>query len=144
MIPMIGGTHAHLPVDGSLREEVEGAPEKSIRVIKVVVSGEKLVSGGTLPETASLEDDFRALGDSLEDDKPCIALVRLKGCERASLEDAWAMVVYKPDNAPVKARMLNASSVKPVQIEFKSMQFEEYQATEKSEIPLSQFLESTK
>jgi len=70
-------------------------------------------------------------------------LVRLKGSDRFGDTD-WALVVYTPDNAPVRARMLNASSVKPLQIEFKGKRFEEYQASLKDEVTLKQFLDATK
>lgn len=145
MIGMMGGgTHANLKIAAALKAAVEGAVDANVRAVKACAEGETLVVDGTLPETESLETDFAALGASFEDAKPCIALLRLKGCERFATIEHWAMISYTPDNAPVKARMLNASSHKPLQIEFKDFKFVEYQVTMKDEVTLAQFLEATK
>lgn len=122
---------------------MKGAAEASVRVIKVVARGEELVCDSTLPESDSLEEDIKALGESLADAEPCIALVRLKGSERFADTD-WAMVSYTPDNAPVKARMLNASSHKTLMDAFSDIKFKEYQVTMKDEVTLAQFYEATK
>jgi len=144
----MGGTHAHLPIDEELKVDVERViqGEDQIRAFKVVVGGEKgekLVNGGQVDETDSIEEDFAKLAASLDADKPCIALVRLNGSKQFEEKD-WAMILYTPDSAPVKARMMNAASKKPLAAAFKDIKFTEYQVTEVKEVNLKDFLAATK
>lgn len=142
MFPGFGGG-VPLKVDKALEETVEKAAENSVRCVQVVVKDETLVSASTVPETGSLEEDFKAVAAILEDDAPCICLVRLKGSERFADTD-WALVVYTPDGAPVKKRMMNASSVKPLQAALKHLTLVDYQTSDKSEVNLKEFNAATK
>jgi twinfilin-like protein len=130
-----------LKVSDDAKAAVTGAAEASVRAIKIVVDKETLVAGGTVPETESLEEDFKSIQAILDDDKPCIVLVRLKGSPNHQESD-WALIAYTPDNAPVKQRMMNASSVKPIK-EALGLPFMEYQITDKDEVTLKGFSEAT-
>eukprot|EP00929_Paragymnodinium_shiwhaense_P111630 TRINITY_DN79974_c0_g1_i1.p1 TRINITY_DN79974_c0_g1~~TRINITY_DN79974_c0_g1_i1.p1 ORF type:complete len:375 (-),score=125.92 TRINITY_DN79974_c0_g1_i1:212-1336(-) len=151
---MLGiGTNANLAVDEEVKKGVEGEGEQRFRAVKVVADpkGERLVVDGTVPETASLAEDFNIIRGLLEDGKPCLVLVRLKGAaegEEASAPGAddkdWAMLCWAPDNAPVKLRMLTAASKKTLQKELGSVHFKEYNCTEPEEATLPQFIEATR
>lgn len=142
---MMGGTHAHLPIDEEFKIDVERAlrGEDEVRAFKVIVQGEKLVNGGQVDMTDDVEADFKTLADSLDDNKPCIALVALKGSQRFEESD-WAMILYTPSGGSVKDRMMNASSKKPLEGAFKEIKFEPYEVSEKSEVTLNKFLDATR
>lgn len=128
-----------LKVDADVKEKVEST---GVRAVKVVAEKETLKSTETVAESESLEEDFEGVAAILEDDKPCIVLVNLKGSPNHAETD-WALIAYTPDNAPVKTRMLNASSVKPLKEKLEPLKFLEYQITEKDEATLAKFLEAT-
>jgi hypothetical protein len=130
-----------LKVSDEVKEAVSGAAEASVRAVKISVDKETLVVAGTVPETESLEADFNKIQELLEDDKPCLVVARLKGSEHHQETD-WALISYGPDNAPVKLRMMNANSMKPIK-EALSLSFLEYQITMKDEVTLAGFTEAT-
>lgn len=136
MIPLLGGTTANLTVDPAVAAAVEG----KVRAIKVVVDAkaEKLVCARTLPEGPNLEEDFLQVGkEVVEDALPCLVLIRLES------DSDWALVGWTPDDAPVKQRMLCASSKKTLREHFSKLNIKEYNATEKEEVTLAQFKEAT-
>jgi hypothetical protein len=138
MIPLLGGTSANLTVDPEIKAAVKDAVEAKRRAVKVTVDakGEKLAAGQLVPEGESLEEDFQKVAELLEDTVPCLVLIRLA-------ETEWAMLGWTPDNAPVKLRMLCASSRKTLHGEFSGLKLKEYNATEKSEVTLAEFRKAT-
>lgn len=149
-----GSANANLVVSEDLRSAVAEAVEKKTRAIKILADqkAEKLSAAGSVPESDSLAADFLAVGKELcEDGQPCLVLLRLKGSEgadSASAADAgesdWALIAWAPDDSPVKLRMLTASSKKTVTKEFKDLSFREYNATERDEVTLEEYLKATK
>jgi len=153
-----GSANANLVVSEDLRSAVAEAVEKKTRAIKILADqkAEKLSAAGSVPESDSLAADFLAVGKELcEDGQPCLVLLRLKGSEGAdgsadgaSAADAgesdWALISWAPDDSPVKLRMLTASSKKTVTKEFKDLSFREYNATERDEVTLEEYLKATK
>jgi len=144
----LGGTDANLAVDDTIKKAVL---EDKLRAVKVVVDsgGERLVADKSLPESESLEEDFKTIASVLEDSVPCLVLVRLKGGDGegsapGAEESDYAMIAWTPSLAPVKLRMLCASSRKTLQAEFKDLRFKEYNASEPDEVTLSEYMETTR
>jgi hypothetical protein len=135
-------TSNNLPVSDECKATVKGAAEASLRCVMVGIEGEALVAEATFPESESPEADFKAMQAKLTDDKASILLVRLKGAG-AYGDDDWAMISFVPDNAPVKTRMMTASSLKPLKAEF-SWPFVQWEITSKDEVTLAQFLSDNK
>lgn len=144
MIPMIGGTHANLKIDPGVVTAVEGAESEETRSIKVEVVGEKLVAAATLKASASIDEDFAAAASSIEDAKPCLVLMRVKGVSSIPASTEWAMLAWSPDDAPVRQRTLFAGSKKTVQEKFDKIAFASYHATSRDEFTLAAFLETVR
>lgn len=145
------GTSANLKVVEELTEAVEKAADNKHRAVKVVVDmkTESLKCDGTLPEGASMAEDFGAIASLLDDAIPCLILLRLQGVEGdtsgpAGQEGDWAMLAWTPEDAPVKLKMGCASSRRTVREAFNTLRFKEYQTTERGEMTLDQFMEATK
>lgn len=107
-----------------------------------MVDGETLVVATTF-KAGNFEEDFATLAASVESAEPCLLLVRLAGCEGVA-EGEWAMIAWNPDDAPVRKKMLSASSHKTVQSKLEGISFKEYHATERDEMTLAAFLEHTR
>jgi len=133
-----------LEVDESIKSAIVAA-EETPRAVKVVVDskGEKLVAEQVLQPGASLEEDFLAGARVLEAAKPCILLVRLEATDGAA-DAPYAMIGWTPSDSPVKQRMLCASSRKTLRKEFTNVSFQEYNAADRDEVTLAQFLDSTR
>lgn len=139
----LGATNANLTVDPTLKAAF-GDPKP--RAVKVTVdpSAEQLCLAATIPETDSLELDFKAVTSVLEEGVPCLVLIRLSpGFANASEADC-ALLAWTPSDSPVKLRMLCASSRATIRNEFSEFSFKEYTASEKDEVSLEQFIESTR
>lgn len=80
----------------------------------------------------------------LSDSEPCLVLVSLEGLLPDAASPDWAMIAWTPADAPVKLRMLCASSRRTLREEFADFSFREYNATERSEVTLAQYVESTR
>lgn len=147
----VGGTNARLTVDEAIKTAVLAEGEDRPRGVKVTAdaAAEKLLAAAVLPFGKTLAEDFKGLADILEDGVPCLVLLRLNddgtavpsgGDEAAK----WAMVAWTPSDSPVKQRMLCASSRRTLRLKFSELSFKEYPVTERSEVTLEQFLESTR
>ncbi|CAE7906271.1 Twf2 [Symbiodinium microadriaticum] len=86
----------------------------------------------------------RAVVAELSDSEPCLVLVSLEGLLPDAASPDWAMIAWTPADAPVKLRMLCASSRRTLREEFADFSFREYNATERSEVTLAQYVESTR
>jgi len=144
----VGATDANLAVDDAIKKAML---EDKPRAVKVVIDsgGERLLTDKTLPESESLAEDFKAVAGILEETMPCLVLVRLKGGEGegsapGAEENDYAMVAWTPSLAPVKLRMLCASSRKTLRAEFKDLCFKEYNVSELDEVTLPQYAEATR
>lgn len=141
----MGATDARLMVDEGIKQAVLGEGEDRPRALKVTVdpTAEKLTLAETLPATSSLSEDFSAVAKVLDETTPCLVLVRLTESEEGEGEK-WAMVGWTPSASPVKLRMLCASSRRTLRDEFSKLKFKEYSITERDEMTLDQFEESTR
>mmetsp|Transcript_23512 Transcript_23512/g.54808 ORF Transcript_23512/g.54808 Transcript_23512/m.54808 type:complete len:351 (+) Transcript_23512:85-1137(+) len=140
---------AGLSVDGEVVMTVSTADQTKVRSVKLVTSDSSMVVDKALPAAATLETDFTALAAELDASVPCIALVRLEPAAGDSSappagSSDWAMITWAPDEAPVRQRMLCASSKKAVVQALPDVEFKEYQATEKSEVTFAAFVEATR
>jgi len=150
---LLGGTHANLKIGEELKKAVLSAAEGNVRAVTVVIDSEQLTVGKTLPAGSSVTQDFADLCETLEENTACIVLMRLEGIDSdgnvavpgATASD-WGMLCWTPETAPVKQRMLNASSRQTLKDEkdFRGMEFKEYNMTERSEVTLKQFVEATR
>lgn len=146
----VGGTNARLTVDEAIKTAVLAEGEGRPRGVKVTAdaAAEKLLAAAVLPSGTSLAEDFKGLAGILDDGVPCLVLLRLD--DEATISSGgdepakWAMVAWTPSDAPVKQRMLCASSRRTLRLEFSELSFKEYPVTERSEVTLEQFLESTR
>mmetsp|Transcript_99852 Transcript_99852/g.187828 ORF Transcript_99852/g.187828 Transcript_99852/m.187828 type:complete len:367 (-) Transcript_99852:55-1155(-) len=139
MIPVIGGTHANLDVDPAVVEAVEA---DGTRAVKVVVDKSKLTVAKIIKEGASLEEDFATVAASVEDDKPCLMILRVTGLAGIPESTHWAMLAWSPDDAPARAKLPYAASRKTVQEKFEKIGMKEYQATTKDELTLAALADS--
>lgn len=139
MLPVIGGTHANLDVDPGVVAAVEG---DDTRAVKVVVEGPKLVVAKTIKRNATAEEDFPSVVADVEDDKPCLILLRVTGLAGISDRIHWAMLAWSPDDAPAKAKLPYAASRKTVQEKFEKHGMKEYQATTRDELTLAGLADS--
>lgn len=134
----LGATDACLAIDKQLKAEVLGnSPPRAIKVV-VDVAAERLMSERSVPEGNSLDADFESVASLLEDAIPCLVLVRLEA------HNEWAMLAWTPLGSPAKLNMLCASSRRTLRDEFSKLSFKEYFVTERSEVTLAQFAESTR
>ena len=75
--------------------------DSSLRALRISIESEALVVSETLARQSSDADDFGLL--AVEPTQPVYFVYRLLDSEAAP---AWLLVVYTPDIAPVKAKML--------------------------------------
>jgi len=148
---MIGGTSAGLVIDGELKEAVCWAAQAKVRAVKVLIDPkkERLWYEDTVPETASLADDFDKAAALLKNAEPCYMLIRLQGeGEEGSApeadENSWAMICWQPSDTPVKLRMLLASSTTTLKKQFSDLTLKEYHATDREEVSLKAYIAATR
>eukprot|EP00933_Yihiella_yeosuensis_P010097 TRINITY_DN11635_c0_g1_i1.p1 TRINITY_DN11635_c0_g1~~TRINITY_DN11635_c0_g1_i1.p1 ORF type:complete len:561 (-),score=166.50 TRINITY_DN11635_c0_g1_i1:143-1744(-) len=137
----LGATNANLSVADEIKAAFTSENDTKPRAIKIAVDteAEKLVLAASHPDSGSgLAADFKAVASMLEEGIPCLVLIRLEG------ENDCALLAWTPSDSPVKLRMLCASSRKTLRNEFEKLSFKEYNATEKAEVTLDQFMESTR
>jgi len=79
--------------------------DKSLLYIKITIESETFKKVSTGKSTASRKTDFEAIRGVLEERKPCYVLMR------ASQEGKWVLVMYVPELAYVRDKMVFASSV---------------------------------
>lgn len=139
--------NALLKVHEDILASVGGATKP--RAVKVVVDAGAgaLVVAKTFPAGPSLAEDFGALPEALEDGIPCLMLVRLSddaGTLPGAKDADWAMVAWTPDGAPVKLRMLCASSRKTLHDALSGVSLKEYPVTEREDVSFQHFREATR
>ncbi|KFD48807.1 hypothetical protein M514_10291 [Trichuris suis] len=89
----------------------------SVRLLKVVIKHEQLIGEITYPSRQTWAEDARQyLNSSLVANKPCYVLFRLDTSCTVGFE--WLLFSFVPDNAPVRERMLYASTKATLKQEF--------------------------
>jgi hypothetical protein len=153
MIPTLSSGNANLKVDQEIPLSVNDAVDQKIRGLKIVINvkEERLTCAATFPETDSLEQDFANIVETLTDDEACVVLIRLKGSsdeEAASAPAAeelqWGLIQWSPKGAPVKQRMLCASSHKRLKDVLMPAVFKDYHSEIKEDMCLKKFIEATR
>ncbi|KAJ1723476.1 Twinfilin-1 [Coemansia erecta] len=91
---------------------VDALTGNSVRTIKVSISGETLEASATQPIEGDFAHDFSRLAHLLEAAEPCYLLVRHDDDSSTAdpLKSKWLLCTYVPDAAPVRAKMLHAST----------------------------------
>eukprot|EP01095_Lingulamoeba_sp_RSL-Kostka_P002794 TRINITY_DN13711_c0_g1_i1.p1 TRINITY_DN13711_c0_g1~~TRINITY_DN13711_c0_g1_i1.p1 ORF type:complete len:342 (+),score=143.87 TRINITY_DN13711_c0_g1_i1:51-1076(+) len=97
-----------IPVSPSLTDafaEVNSGDD--IRFVKVQIVNDELVETARQPATDNIENDWNEMFSYIKDKNPCYILFR---GENLGANGQWVLVSYVPDGAPVKSRMLYAST----------------------------------
>ncbi|KAJ2786927.1 Twinfilin-1 [Coemansia interrupta] len=91
---------------------VDALTSNSVRAIKVSISGESLEASATQPIEGDFAHDFSQIVNLLEAAEPCYLLVRhdADSSDDDTLKSKWLLCTYVPDAAPVRAKMLHAST----------------------------------
>eukprot|EP00127_Corallochytrium_limacisporum_P001886 Clim_evm41s88 gene=Clim_evmTU41s88 len=87
--------------------------ESGIRAVKVVIVDESLciAENGTKSVSGSMEDDYDSVvNDFISDQKPCYMLIRTDEKNPSGGNYNWTLILYVPDNAMVRMKMLYAST----------------------------------
>jgi len=95
-----------IPASDSLRNSFGSTiTSKDKRVLKVQIENDKMNDVASLPISGTWEEDLAAVPTLFDKQKPCFILFRLDS-ETAQ----FVLFCYVPDKAPVKEKMLYASS----------------------------------
>ncbi|KAJ2716916.1 Twinfilin-1 [Coemansia spiralis] len=99
-------------VSDSLAERFHSAlGDAGVRAIKVSIAGEELEASGGLEAQGTLAEDLERVPGLLDAAEPCYVLIRLDpGEEDGGAANRWLLAAYQPDAAPVRAKLLYASS----------------------------------
>ncbi|XP_006821227.1 twinfilin-1-like [Saccoglossus kowalevskii] len=93
------------------------AKEGSQRVIKVVIENEQLVLSSTAEPVESWEEDYdNAILPLLKSNQACYILYRLDTTNVSGYE--WIFILYVPDDAPVREKMLYSSTKTTLKLQF--------------------------
>uniref|UniRef100_A0A5S6QV65 Twinfilin n=1 Tax=Trichuris muris TaxID=70415 RepID=A0A5S6QV65_TRIMR len=89
----------------------------SVRLLKVIIKHEQLTEESCYPSKSTwAEDGKQCLHSSLVDGQPCYLLFRLDTACAVGYE--WMLLSFVPDGAPVRERMLYASTKATLKQEF--------------------------
>lgn len=115
-----------------------------VRVIKVSIENEELISAGTQDVKKDWEKDYdKLIGPLIEESVPCYILYRLDS--KTSLGHAWLLISWVPDTATVRQKMVYASTKATLKQEFGSAHItEELHATGSDEITLNGYYKNKK
>ncbi|KAL3269336.1 hypothetical protein HHI36_008408 [Cryptolaemus montrouzieri] len=116
----------------------------SVRLFKVSIKNEELILSDYSLVKSNWEDDFdKFILPLIEDDQPCYIIYRLDTKVDANYE--WLFISWSPDSAPVRQKMLYASTKATFKLEFGSAQIkEEIHGTVKSDITLNGYFKYKK
>ncbi|KAE8745495.1 hypothetical protein FOCC_FOCC007875 [Frankliniella occidentalis] len=117
----------------------------NIRVFKVSIDNEQLILAGDDKVKGSWEDDYeRLIIPLISESQPCYILYRLDSKDSTGAY-YWMLISWSPDDAPVRQKMLYASTKATLKQEFGSGQIkEELHGTVKDDITMSGFLKHKK
>eukprot|EP01137_Pigoraptor_chileana_P020678 Opistho-2@83354 len=106
-----------ITVSQELADRFAKSHDASIRAIKVSILDEKLVEGAVESPSGSWEDDFdKTVLKQLEEKRPCYILYRTDN--QGALGYEWILICYVPDWAPVREKMIYASTRSSLRREF--------------------------
>ncbi|XP_045475310.1 twinfilin [Harmonia axyridis] len=116
----------------------------NVRVIKVSIKNEELTLDGHHSVKNNWENDYdQSVLPLIEDDQPCYILYRLDSKVDKNYE--WLFISWSPDTAPIRQKMLYASTKATLKQEFGSAQVkEDLHGTVKSEITLNGYIKYKK
>lgn len=102
----------------ALRDKFAEMKDGHIRVVMVVIENETLVAKGEHRAEHGFNEDFDKMIPSLvEKNRPAYYFIRLDTISEISGHN-WLLIVYIPDEAKVRERMLYASTVATLKREF--------------------------
>ncbi|CAG9772791.1 unnamed protein product [Ceutorhynchus assimilis] len=120
----------------TLKKFFSKAKEGKIRLFKVAIEDEQLVLKEQHNEKSNWEKDYdKYVIPLIEENQPCYILYRLDN--KTSLGYEWLFISWSPDGAPIRQKMLYASTKATLKQEFGSAQIkEELHGTSLSDITL--------
>ncbi|ENN81951.1 twinfilin [Dendroctonus ponderosae] len=120
----------------ALKKFFSKCKDGKIRVFKIAIEEEQLVLKDQHNEKHNWEKDYsKYVVPLIEENQPCYILYRLDS--KSSLGYEWLFISWSPDTAPIRQKMLYASTKATLKQEFGSSQIkEELHGTVLSEITL--------
>lgn len=120
----------------TLKKFFSKSKEGKVRVFKVSIEDEQLVLKDHYNEKSNWEKDYdKYVIPLIEENQPCYILYRLDNKNSSGYE--WLFISWSPDSAPVRQKMLYASTKATLKQEFGSSQIkEELHGTTLSDITL--------
>lgn len=141
-------------IDDDLVAAVDNAGGCNTRAVKVDIDTkqETFFLGAEIDAGSTMDEDWCKMADAMEQEIPCYFLLRLKPSEGDSEappaeDNAWALVSWQPDDAPVKTRMVASSSQKTIKESerFRSLNWtKNYNITDKEEATFKAWNEATR
>ncbi|XP_028142934.1 twinfilin [Diabrotica virgifera virgifera] len=118
--------------------------EGMVRLVKVSIKDEQLVLDASSSVKHNWEKDFDTnIQPLLEENQPCYIIYRLD--TKDSLGHEWLLISWSPDTAPVRQKMLYASTKATLKQEFGTAQIkEEIHGTVSSDITLNGYIRHKK
>lgn len=126
--------------NGALRDKFAEMKDGHLRVVVVIIENENLVAKGEHKAEHSFNEDFdRMIPPLVSSTRAAYYFVRLDTISEISGHN-WLLIVYIPDEAKVRERMLYASTVATLKREFGLTYItEEIRASSKSEMTLHSY-----
>lgn len=126
-----------IQANADLKKYISKCRDGKIRVLKVTIENEQLQMAKNYQTKHSWEQDFDKYVPSLViDEQPCYILYRFDS--KNSLGYEWLLLSWSPDSAPVRQKMLYASTKATLKQEFGSAHIkDEMHATVKEEVCLN-------
>ncbi|CAH1170374.1 unnamed protein product [Phaedon cochleariae] len=127
-----------------LRKFFAKCKDGKIRVVKVSINEEQLVFDEHKDVKSNWEKDYdKYIAPLIEDNQPCYLLFRLDSKNSSGYE--WLLISWSPDTAPIRQKMLYASTKATLKQEFGSSHIkEEIHATISTEVTLNGYLKYKK
>lgn len=125
-----------IQANAELKKYISKCRDNKLRVLKVTIENEQLTMAKHFSTKGTWEHDFDKYVPSLiEEDQPCYILYRFDS--KNSLGHEWLLLSWSPDSAPVRQKMLYASTKATLKQEFGSAHIkDEMHATVKEEVSL--------
>ncbi|KAI5645177.1 cofilin/tropomyosin-type actin-binding protein domain-containing protein [Phthorimaea operculella] len=125
-----------IQANAELKKYFSKCRDGKIRALKVSIEEEQLVMAKHHPTKGTWEQDFdKYVPPLIEEDLPCYILYRFDS--KNSLGHEWLLLSWSPDSAPVRQKMLYASTKATLKQEFGSAHIkDEMHATVKDEVSL--------
>ncbi|MFH4981014.1 hypothetical protein AB6A40_007723 [Gnathostoma spinigerum] len=121
--------------DDRLQKVLSGCKDSSLRLAKIVIKDEKLTANFEDKGSTDWEADWcRTVLNCIDAFEPCFLLFRLDS------STSWVLISFADDRAPVREKMLLASTRATFKAEFGQCNIRyEYHATNKNDLTLQAF-----